>query len=73
MNLSDTLSLYFPYFTDNIGNGPVIDTCLKNKLSELQKIIGEKIVSLKEEVEIGTNVKLNPQYIADRQDEIECL
>ena len=45
----------------------------KNKLSELQKIIGEKIVSLKEEVEIGTNVKLNRQYIADRQDEIECL
>jgi hypothetical protein len=72
MNLSYTLSLYFPYFTDNIGNGPVIDTH-KNKLSELQKIIGEKIVSLKEEVEIGTNVKLNPQYIADRQDEIECL
>ena len=45
----------------------------KNELSELQEIIGEKIVSLKEEVEIGTNVKLNPQYIADRQDEIECL
>ena len=45
----------------------------KNKLSELQKIIGEKIVSLKEEVEIGTNVKLNPPYIADTQNEIEFL
>jgi hypothetical protein len=29
------------------------------------------IGSLKEEVEIGTNVKLNPLYIADRRDEIE--
>ena len=45
----------------------------KNKLSELQKIIGEKTASLKEEVEIGTSVKLNPQHIADRQDEIEFL
>ncbi|MGB7665491.1 MAG: hypothetical protein WBL67_22360, partial [Nitrososphaeraceae archaeon] len=29
--------------------------------------------SLKEEVEIGTNVKLNVIYIADRRDEIEFL
>ena len=33
----------------------------------------ERIGSLKEEVEIGTNVKLNLLYIADRQDEIEFL
>lgn len=45
----------------------------KHKLIELQKIIEEKIGSLKEEVEIGTNVKLNPLYIADRRDEIEFL
>ncbi len=45
----------------------------KHKLIELQKIIEEKIGSLIEEVEIGTNVKLNPLYIADRRDEIEFL
>jgi hypothetical protein len=44
-----------------------------HKLIELQKVIEEKIGSLKEEVEIGTNVKLNPLYIADRQDEIQYL
>ena len=43
----------------------------KHKLIELQKIIEELIGSLREEVEIGTNVKLNPLYIADRRDEIE--
>jgi hypothetical protein len=45
----------------------------KHKLIELQKIIEEKIGSLREEVEIATNVKLNPLYIADRNDEIEFL
>ena len=45
----------------------------KHKLIELQKIIEEKIGSLIEEVEIGTNVKLNPLYIVDRRDEIEFL
>jgi hypothetical protein len=45
----------------------------KHKLIELQKIIEEKIGSLKEEVEIGTNVKLNRLYIEDRKDEIEFL
>ena len=45
----------------------------KHKLIELQKIIEEKIGSVIEEVEIGTNVKLNPLYIADRRDEIEFL
>jgi hypothetical protein len=45
----------------------------KHNLIELQKIVEEKIGSLKEEVEIGTNVKLNPLYIADRRDEIDFL
>ena len=46
---------------------------LKHKLIELQKIIEIRIGSLIEEVEIGTNVKLNPLYVADRRDEIEFL
>ena len=45
----------------------------KHKLIELQKIVNEKIGALKEVVEIGTNVKLNPLYIADRRDEIQFL
>ena len=45
----------------------------RHKLIELQKIVDEKIGSLKEEVEIGTNVKLNMLYKADRRDEIEFL
>jgi hypothetical protein len=45
----------------------------KHKLIELQKIIEQRIGSLAEEVEIGTNVKLNQLYIADRRDEIEFL
>ena len=44
-----------------------------HKLIELQKIIEERIGSLSEEVEIATNVKLNPLYIVDRKDEIESL
>jgi hypothetical protein len=44
-----------------------------HRLIELQKIIGETIGSLKEEVVVGTNVKLNVLYIDDRQDEIEFL
>jgi hypothetical protein len=43
----------------------------KHKLIELRKIIEERIGSFTEEVEIATNVKLNPLYIADRKDEIE--
>ena|ERR687892_2548719 len=43
----------------------------KHKLIELQMIIEETIGSLKEEVEIGTNVKLNPLYVEDRRDEIQ--
>jgi len=46
---------------------------LKHKLIELREIIEERIGSLTEEVEIATNVKLNPLYIADRKDEIEFL
>ena len=45
----------------------------KHKLIELREIIDERIGSLTEEVEIATNVKLNPLYIADRKDEIEFL
>ena len=45
----------------------------KHKLIELRKIVEEGIGSLTEEVEIATNVKLNPLYIADRKDEIEFL
>jgi hypothetical protein len=45
----------------------------KHKLLELNKIIEERIGSLREEVEIATNVKLNPLYITDRRDEIEFL
>src|ERR671919_2446920 len=45
----------------------------KHKLVELQKIVEVGIGSLIEEVEIGTNIKLNPLYIADRRDEIDFL
>jgi hypothetical protein len=45
----------------------------KHRLTELQKNIEVRIGSLIEEVEIATNVKLNPLYIADRKDEIEFL
>jgi hypothetical protein len=43
----------------------------KHKLFALRQIIEETIGSLREEVQIGTNVKLNPLYVADRWDEIE--
>jgi hypothetical protein len=46
----------------------------KHKLIKLRKIIDERIRSLTEEVEIATNMKLNPPYtIADRKDEIEFV
>ena len=45
----------------------------KHKLIELRNIIEERIGSLTEEIEIATNVKLNPLYIADRRDEIEFV
>lgn len=45
----------------------------KHQLIELRKIIEERIGSLTEEVEIATNVKLNPLYIANRKDEIEFV
>jgi hypothetical protein len=45
----------------------------KHKLIELRKIIEDRIGSLIEKVEIATNVKLNPLYIADSKDEIEFL
>ena len=37
----------------------------RDKLVELQNIVNEKIGALKEEVEIGTNVKLNVLSISD--------
>ena len=40
----------------------------KHRLIELQKIIEVRIRSLVEEVEIATNMKLNPLYIADRKE-----
>jgi hypothetical protein len=45
----------------------------KHKLIELQKIIEVRIGSLIEEVEIGTNIKLNALYITDQRDEIQFL
>jgi hypothetical protein len=45
----------------------------KHKLFELNKIIGRRIGSLKEEIEIASNVNLNPLYIIDLKDEIESL
>jgi len=45
----------------------------KHKLIRLNKIIQERIGSLTEEVEIATSVRLNPLYIVDCKDKIECL
>jgi hypothetical protein len=45
----------------------------KHRLIDLRKIIEVRTGSLIEEVEIATNVKLHPLYIADRKDEIEFL
>jgi hypothetical protein len=45
----------------------------RHRLIELQKVIEVRIGSLIEEVEIATNVKLNPLYIANRKDELESL
>jgi hypothetical protein len=45
----------------------------EHKLAELNKIIEERIMSLREEVEIATNVKLNPLYIIELKDEIVSL
>lgn len=44
-----------------------------HKLNKLGKILEERIGSLREEVEIATNVKLNSMYIIDRKDEIAIL
>jgi hypothetical protein len=45
----------------------------KHRLIELQKIIEIRIGSFIEELEIATNMKLNPLYIANRKDEIVSL
>lgn len=44
-----------------------------HKLIELQNVIEVRIGSLIEDVEIGTNAKLNTLYIADQRDEIQFL
>jgi hypothetical protein len=44
-----------------------------HKLVELQKIIEQRIGSLIEEVEIGTNLNLNQLYLTDLKDEIVSL
>jgi hypothetical protein len=44
-----------------------------HKLNKLAKIIEERIGSLREEVEMATNVKLNSLYIIDRKDEIHRI
>jgi hypothetical protein len=50
-----------------------MESCANVNSSNFKKIIQEKVGSLEEEVEIATNVKLNPLYIADRRDEIEFV
>lgn len=45
----------------------------KHKLIQLYQIIQDKIGSLSEEIEIVTNMKLNPLYIADQRDEVQFL
>ena len=45
----------------------------EHKLVDLNKIIEERIRSLREEVEMATNVKLNPLYMIELKDEIVSL
>jgi hypothetical protein len=44
-----------------------------HKLKQLGKIIEERIASLREEIEIATNVRLDPLYIDNLRDEIQFL
>jgi DNA repair exonuclease SbcCD ATPase subunit len=44
-----------------------------HKLVQLEKIIEERIASLKEEIEIATNVRLSPLYIDNLRDEIQFI
>jgi hypothetical protein len=44
-----------------------------HKLVQLEKIIEERIASLKEEVEIAANVRLSSLYIDNLRDEIQFL
>jgi hypothetical protein len=44
-----------------------------HRLNRLEKIIEERIGSLREEIEIATNVRLSPLYKADRQDKVQFL
>jgi hypothetical protein len=44
-----------------------------HKLVQLEKIVEERMGSLKEEIEIATNVRLNPIYIHNLREEIQFL
>jgi hypothetical protein len=44
-----------------------------HRLIQLDKIIEKRTGSLREEIEMATNVQLSPLYIADRRDEVEFL
>jgi hypothetical protein len=44
-----------------------------HKLRQLGKIIEERIASLREEIEIATNVRLDPLYVDNLRDEIQFL
>ncbi|HZA69299.1 MAG TPA: hypothetical protein VE548_06320 [Nitrososphaeraceae archaeon] len=46
---------------------------LKHKLYELNKFIGKRMGSLKEEIKIVIDMKLNPLYVIDLTDEMESL
>lgn len=46
---------------------------LKHKLFELNKIIGKRMGSIKEEINILTDIKLNPLYVIDLTDGMESL
>lgn len=45
----------------------------EHKLLELNEINEDRICSLQEEVEIATNVKINPLYLIGHKDEIESF
>ena len=44
-----------------------------HKLVQPEKIVEERMGSLKEEIEIATNVRLNPLYIHNLREEIQFL
>jgi hypothetical protein len=44
-----------------------------HQLKQLEGIINERVESLKEEIEIATDVRLNPLYIENLRGEIQLL